>query len=140
MNKKCLTLLLVLAFVVIASSSYGQWRIGVGMDVFKTDFNNIAEKNQIGIEANYFLVRNFALTTGYEMWSAGPNSIVLGGRFYPVNPVFVRFRGLLRDNSDLSLGLGYVNSLTRNWKMDFTGDYYFNEGELGLRIGIAYLF
>ncbi|TVQ19417.1 MAG: hypothetical protein EA361_00775 [Bacteroidetes bacterium] len=132
--------MLGLFFFCTASSGYGQLRIGVGMDLFKTDFNNIAEKNQIGIKANYFLVRNFVLTTGYEMWSSGPNSIVLGGRFYPLNPVFVRFRGLLRNNSDLSLGMGYVKSLTRNWKMDYTGDYYFNEGEMGIRVGIAYLF
>ena len=140
MNIKCLTLLLGFVIISISSSCYGQLRIGAGIDLFKTDFNNIAEKNQIGIEANYFLIRNFALTTGFEMWSAGPNSVVLGGRFYPVNPVFVRLRGLLRSQSDVSLGMGYVKSLTRNWKIDYTGDYYFNAGELGLRIGVAYLF
>jgi hypothetical protein len=132
-------LFLVFLVLGVTSSLYGQWRIGVGMDVFKTDFQDIAAKNQIGLEANYFLVRNFALTAGFEMWSAGANSLVLGGRFYPVNPVFVRFRGLLKNQSDVSLGLGYVQSLTRNWKLDYTGDYYFNEGEFGIRIGIAYL-
>lgn len=138
--KKLSVMLILLLLGTLSASSAGPWRLGVAMDLFKTDFASPAAKTQIGIEANYFFMRNFSATGGYEMWTNGGNSIILGTRFYPINPVFVRFRGLIKDNSDLSLGAGYVNSLTKNWKLDIIGDYYFNEGELGIRMGIAYLF
>lgn len=139
MKKLVMVLLMFLATSVVSNAA-GPWRVGIGLDLFKTDFDQIADKTQIGLEVNYFLIRNFALTGGYEMWSQGGNSLVLGARFYPINPIYLRFRGLIKDNSDLSLGAGYVRSLSRNWKIDMGGDYFFNDGELAIRLGFAYLF
>ena len=140
--KKLLTVIVVFAGLGLGFSqaqSTGDWMFGAGLDVFKTDNEELFDKTQLGLEANYFLVRNFALTAGLDIWSQGPTYIVLGTRFYPINPVFIKFRGLIGDEAELALGMGYAKSLNRNWRAEVGGDYFFNQGELAIRVGIAYV-
>lgn len=135
---------ILLTFFVLFLTCYeskAQFQLGVGMDVYKTDNIGFGRKNQFGIEGNYFLTHSFALLGGIELWSAGPNGIIaLGGRWYIANPVFLKIRGLLSSSADVSLGMGYTHSLDRNWKLDFGGDYFYNGGDLALRIGLGYRF
>ena len=137
-------LVLLSLSLCIGSAAYAQSSnnimIGGGLDLFKTDNNGIGEKAQIGLELNYFVVSKMALTGGVDFWNPGPTNLILGMRFYPVKPLFLRFRGLIRDNSDLSLGMGYSHALNKNWRLEGSGDYYFNQREFGLRMGVAYIF
>lgn len=96
------------------------------------------KKTQLGFEGNYFLISKFAVTGGYEVWSNSPNHVVLGGRFYPINPVFVRFRGLISNNADVSLGMGYSKGLTNSLRLEIGGDYFANAGDLALRVGLGF--
>ncbi len=139
--KKCLPILFFFLFSISAIESKAQFLLSLGMDVYKTDNYGFARKTQIGIEGNYFVSKSFAVLGGLEMWSGGPNTLLaIGGRWYIVNPVFLKFRGLLGPVADISLGMGYSHALDRNWRIDFGGDYYYNPGDLALRVGLGYKF
>lgn len=138
--KRPVILLLIAGFAFIGSHANAQLMLGLGMDLFKTDNHGIAEKAQIGLEADYFLTRSFAVLGGLELWTGGPSNVNLafGGRFYPVNPVYLKFRGLIGNQADVSFGLGYAHALDRNWRLEGGGDFFFNAEEFALRIGMAY--
>ena len=132
-------LLFSLAFSTKAQTS-SNIMIGGGLDLIKSDNNGLAEKVQTGLEANYFITRSFSVTGGFEIWSSNNdnNSLVLGLRWYPIQKVFLRFRGLVGQD-DVGLGAGYAHVLNANWMLEGIGDYYIDRGEVGLRLGVAYV-
>jgi hypothetical protein len=131
-----------LMILMIVFSSKGQTSgnimIGGGFDIIKSDINTFAGKVQTGFEANYFINRSFSISGGFEIWSAGNNSVALGLRWYPISNLFTRFRGLIGQD-DFGIGLGYAYVLNANWQIEGVGDYFLNQGELGLRMGVAYV-
>jgi hypothetical protein len=126
-----------LSFGANAQKNKGLLIVGA-LDAFKTDNQGIGQKTQLGLEANYFLISKFALTGGYEMWSESVNHVVLGARFYPINPVFVRFRGLISNNADVSLGMGFSKGISNSLRMEIGGDYFANSKALAIRIGLGF--
>jgi len=138
--KKLITLIIFLSLTdgVAFSQSRGSFMVGAGGDAIKTDIRNFADKAQVGAELNYFLLRNFTVTGGFEYWSAQQASFVLGMRYYPVRNLFARFRGLIGVNQ-VDLGAGYSYPLNKNWKLEGIGDFYFDSSEFAFRIGAAYL-
>ncbi len=134
-----LTLLLGTTFISF-SQEKSSFQLGVGMDLFKTDNNGFAEKSQVGLEGNYFFSQKFSGTLGLDFWSGRGTSAILGLRFYPIDPVFIKFRGYVGIYDDISLGMGYRRGLGGNFQFEGGMDYYFNPGDLGMRIGLAYLF
>ena len=112
--------------------------VGGGMDLFKTDNNALFKKAQLGFEANYFVVRRFAVGMGAELWTTNQkNSFVMGMRWYANDHVFVRLRGLIGAN-DAAIGLGYSKPLSQNLRFETLGDFYFT-GNFGLRFGLGYI-
>ncbi len=140
MKKLFLCILVLMLAVKFSSAQRTPLEIGFAVDLFKTDYEKFAQKNQIGIEANYFVADRFTITGGYEAWSEGDNSIVVGSRFHLISPLYIRFRGLIKSNSDLSFGAGYVQSFDSNWRLKFAGDYFLNNNEIAARMGIAFRF
>ena len=95
-----------------------------------------------------FLIAFFCVTQqglaqskgNFLLWSNRETFFVLGGRFYPVDPVFIKMKGLIGDDSDVTLGMGYQRGIGGNFTFEGGMDYYFDPGELGIRLGLAYLF
>ncbi len=115
--------------------------LGGGFDVYKTDHRDIASKFQIGVELNYFIIRNFSVTGGIEIWNGNENnnSLVVGMRWYPLRNVFTSVSGLIGQD-DLGLGAGYGYPLNKHWRIEGIVDYYFKQDDFAFRIGVAYLF
>jgi len=132
----CLILFTVASMVKAQTS--GNIMAGGGMDLIKSDINGFAEKVQVGFEANYFINRSFSVSGGFEIWSSNNNSFILGLRWYPVQKLFLRFRGLIGQD-DVGIGAGYAHVLNANWRLEGITDYYLDQGELGFRIGAAYV-
>ena len=140
---KKFSLLIVIVLLLVFTKSYaqstGSIMIGGGLDLLKSDNNNnIADKTQVGFEVNYFLLRNYSVTGGLEIWTQGNESLILGMRWYPVENIFARFRGLIGEN-EVSLGAGYWRNLDEHWRFEGMADLYF-QGEIAFRVGVAYLF
>jgi hypothetical protein len=112
--------------------------VGGGADLIKTDIFGFFQKIQIGTEANYFLDRKFTATGGFELWTYQHPSVVIGGRWYPMDELFVRARGLIGVN-DLSIGVGWTKPLTENLRFEAIGDFYF-QIDFSVRAGVAYVF
>ncbi|MCO5271070.1 MAG: hypothetical protein M9954_05375 [Cyclobacteriaceae bacterium] len=123
---------------VVAAQSTGDIMIGGGLDVLKTDNPGLFEKSQIGIEANYFVVRHFAVGLGGEIWSDQKNSFSMGARWYANDNVFLKFKGLIGAN-DVALGGGYAKALSQYLRLEGMGDFYVNSTEFGIRVGLAYV-
>lgn len=142
-NFKLYVFLLFIFFISPAfhlhAQSTGNFMLGGGIDVIKSDINNIAEKAQFGAELNYFITRNFTVTGGVDIWTRGDDSFVLGMRWYPFNNFFLRFRGLIGANDNV-VGAGISKPLDDHWLLDAMGDLYVDAGDVGFRVGIAYLF
>ena len=140
MKKSSLLILifLLLGFTQSYAQSTGSIMIGGGLDLLKSDINNIADKTQVGFEVNYFLLRNYSVTGGLEIWTRGNESLVLGMRWYPVENIFARFRGLIGEN-EVSLGAGYWKNIDDHWRFEGMADIYF-QGDVAFRAGVAYLF
>ena len=135
--------LLTLGFVVclgytISAQSTNDIMVGGGFDFIKTDNQEIFDKAQIGFEANYFVVRHFAVTVGAEVWTRQDESFVMGARWYGMENVFVRLRGLIGDN-DVAIGGGYSKPLTENLRVEAMGDFYVDATEFGVRVGVSYI-
>jgi hypothetical protein len=139
MIRKPLFTLLVISFSVIAKAqSTHDVLVGGGMDLIKTDIKSAFNKAQLGFEANYFVVRHFAVGGGAEIWTNNQkNSFMMGMRWYANSHVFMRFRGLIGAN-DASLGLGYAKPLNNNVLFESMGDFYF-KGNFGLRFGLGFI-
>ncbi len=140
MKKYSLLILIVflLGFAKSYAQSTGSIMTGGGLDLLKSDINNIADKAQLGFEVNYFLLRNYSVTGGLEIWTRGNESFIVGMRWYPVENIFARFRGLIGEN-EVSLGAGYWRNIDNNWRFEGMADIYF-QGDVAFRAGVAYLF
>ena len=140
MKKYSLLILIVflLGFARSNAQSTGSIMAGGGLDLLKSDINNIADKSQVGFEVNYFLLRNYSVTGGLEIWTRGNESLLLGMRWYPVENIFARFRGLIGEN-EVSIGAGYWRNIDNNWRFEGMADLYF-QGDVAFRAGVAYLF
>ena len=111
--------------------------IGGGFDVIKTDNDKLFDKLQVGFEANYFVIREFTATAGIEIWTYRDESFVIGSRWYFMDNLYMRFRGLIGEN-DFSIGAGGAIPLKPNLRLEIVGDFYF-EGDFALRTGLAYI-
>jgi hypothetical protein len=111
--------------------------VGGGFDLFKTDNRKLFDKGQVNLEANYFVARHFAVGAGAELWTANPNSFVMGMRWYADDHFFGRLRGLIGAN-DVSVGAGWSKPIMTNWRFEALADFYFH-GDFGLRVGVAYI-
>lgn len=135
------TLFFALLFTGLSAQGFSQiandFMVGGGFDLIKTDNSGVFEKFQTGVEFNYFLHRRFTGTAGFELWTDQDLSFVLGGRWYPIDNLFVRLRALIGEN-DLSTGAGWSQPISESWRVEAMGDFYF-EGTFGMRVGIAYL-
>jgi len=109
--------------------------IGAQTDLIKSNNDGFFKKVQLGMEANYYFSRKFSLTAGFEWWAGDLVSMVVGGRFSPIDEAFVRIRGL--PGRDVSIGAGFTKPLTDNFRIEAMGDLYF-QGHIAIRAGIAY--
>lgn len=135
-------LLILLVFIITATITHAQiandYMISVGADLIKTDNNGLFKKAQAGAEFNYYLHRRLTVTGAFEVWTADEISFVIGGRWYPIDELFIRTRGLVGVN-DLSVGAGWVKPLGENFRFEAIGDFYF-KGQFSIRTGISYVF
>jgi hypothetical protein len=137
MKKIVLLFLLVIFFGVSKAQSTHDVMVSGGLDVLKTDNVKLFNKAQIGLEANYFVVRHFSVGAGLELWTKQKDSFVMGMRWYANDSFFFRFRGLIGTN-DAALGAGWSKPIATNWRFEAIGDYYF-EGDFALRAGVSYI-
>jgi hypothetical protein len=139
MIKKSLLILLVCSMTMIGrAQSTHDVMVGGAMDLIKTDIKSAFNKAQFGFEANYFVVRHFAVGGGAEIWTTNQkNSFMMGMRWYANDHVFLRFRGLIGAN-DAALGLGYAKPINKNVLFESMGDFYFT-GKFGLRFGLSFI-
>ena len=139
MTKKLLFTFFICSLALISQAqSTHDVMVGGGMDMIKTDINTLFKKAQFGFEANYFVVRHFAVGAGAEIWTTKQkNSFVMGMRWYANDHVFLRFRGLIGAN-DATIGLGYAKPINKNVLFESMGDFYFT-GNFGLRFGLSFI-
>ncbi len=133
--------LFFLAFIFSTTFSTAQIAkdilVGVGFDLVKTDNEGFGRKAQFGVEGNYFLTRKFTASAGVDFWTGDHVSLVLGGRWYPVENVFVRARGLIGEN-DFSIGGGWAKPINEQWRFEAMGDFYFKVN-FAIRVGVVYV-
>lgn len=106
-------------------------------DLIKSDNDGFLEKVQGGFEGSFYFSRKFALSTGIEYWTDRGLIFIPGFRFCPIDEAFLRIRGLL--GKDLSIGGGFAKPLSDKFRIEATGDLYF-EGHIAIRAGVAYGF
>ena len=135
--KYALIFFLVLGSLAASAQSTHDFIVSAGQDLIKTDIDKPFDKAQFGIEGNYFVVRHFAVGAGVELWTANPNSFVMGMRWYADDHFFGRLRGLIGAN-DVSVGAGWSKPFMTNWRFEALADFYFH-GDFGLRAGVAYI-
>lgn len=128
---------LLLSFFCYSQSS-NSILIGGGFDFIKTDNTGLLEKMQLGLEGHYFVVRHFAVGAGTEIWTDKRSSFMMGMRYYLMDNVFVRFRGLIGAN-DASLGAGWAKPLNDKLRFEAMGDFYFADPQFGVRAGVSYV-
>lgn len=137
--RKIFILILFLSYIGLHESQ-AQYLFAFQTDIYKTDNRDpfqFANKVQMGLEFNYFLYDQLALTTGIEFWS-NSTRFVPGFRFYPVDPVFIRFRPLVGREVDYAIGTGYSRKITDNFRLEGILDYYFERSNLAFRVGVGY--
>ncbi len=130
--------LIVGATIDAMAQSTSDLMLSGGMDILKTDNPSLFEKAQIGMEANYFVIRHFAVGLGAEIWTDQKSSFMMGARWYANDNVFLRFRGFIGAN-DVALGAGYAKPLTEYLRLEGMGDFYLSSTEFGIRIGLSYV-
>jgi hypothetical protein len=131
-----------IVLLLFSSAVFGQKKnavlIGLYGDLINSDNDGFFEKLQTGIEANYYFSRKFSVSAGAEEWTGDKDiSLVLGGRWSPVDEAFVRVRGLIGEQ-DLSVGAGWAKPLPNNFRIEAISDFYF-QGHLAIRAGIGYV-
>lgn len=138
MTKK-LTLIvgLLLAGYIVKAQGTGDLMLGGGLDILKSSNSGFGDQVQLGIEGNYFINSQFTATAGFENWTAGSTSFVIGTRYYIQDNIFARIRGIFGEN-DISIGGGYSHPLNKHWRVEAMGDIYF-EGDFAIRGGVAYV-
>jgi hypothetical protein len=121
---------------VVKSQDTGDFMIAAHMDIIKNDYDAYFQKAQVGLEGNYFLSRKFTATAGLEVWTRTGASAVMGIRWYPGNDGFVRMRGLLGSNDDLSIGAGWAKPMSEVLKFEAMADFYL-QGTFAIRAGFT---
>lgn len=129
---------------LLYSSGYGQQAAGSyllsgGVDLARTDAPGVIRRYQFGTELNYFHLHSLSFSGGYEFNYNRSNHVTLGSRFYPIEPAFIRVRGLLGKNSDVALGAGYTHHLSYRFRLEGMLDYYAVSNVAGLRVGLGFL-
>jgi len=132
-----IALLGLLSAPLAHSQSTTDIMVAGAFDLFKTDNRRLFDKAQLNLEANYFVVRHFAVGAGIELWTQRPNSFIMGMRWYADDNFFARLRGLIGAN-DVSIGVGWSKPIRTDWRFEALGDFYF-KGDFGLRAGVAYI-
>lgn len=135
--KITVTILLCFFLAPLLAQSTHDVMIGGGIDLLKSDNQKLFDKAQAGLEVNYFIVRNFTVSAGAEFWTERVTSFAFGVRCYLGDHWFLRGRGLIGVN-DFTLGIGYVNPITKNLRFEATADAYFR-GDAAIRAGLAYV-
>lgn len=138
MKKLFTTLTFILLLHFTAKSQY---LFNFGLDAYKTDNRNpigFANKAQFGLEFNFFLLTQLSFTSGVEIWTDGGVSLIPGARFYPIQPVFLRFRPMLGREIDYAFGVGYARKITDIWRLEVMTDYYFEDSNVAIRVGVGY--
>lgn len=129
--------LFVIIFVFASAlASQAQWRIAGGVNLLTTPFFENVPKYIFGVEGNYFMTNSFALTGGLEFIEKDLGGS-LGFRYYPISPVFLRFRGILSADSEAALGMGYAISLNKAWRIETMADYFAVNSDFAIRVGFA---
>ncbi|MEX2593389.1 MAG: hypothetical protein WD426_11490 [Anditalea sp.] len=134
----------LLLFCLSRTESFGQQAAGSflvsgAMDLAKTDAPGLIRRFQLGSELNYFYLHSLSFSGGYEFNYNRPNHVTLGSRFYPLEPVFIRFRGLVGNKSDIAVGAGYTYNISYRFRLEGMVDYYAISQVAGLRVGIGFL-
>lgn len=139
---KKLFVVILFSVLVAGTSGYAQVRLNGAVDVLKTPFFEGFPNLNLGLELNYFAARSIALTGGIETWNKPdmPFGVALGARWYPINPLFFRLRGILSNNSDFDIGLGYTFGLSKKWYLEVISDYYVVNSDFALRMGLGVRF
>lgn len=138
--KTIFSILFLLTFFTLPAlaQSNNDIMVGGSMDLIKTDYSSFFDKGQMGLEANYFVVRHFAASGGVELWTRQKSSFMMGMRWYPLDHVFVRMRGLIGAN-DVSIGGGWVKPINETWRFEAIGDFYVAKTEFAIRAGVGYV-
>lgn len=144
MKKSALILFLLLILSVgvnqtKAQQAGGSFLFSAGLDLVRSDLDQVLERAQFGAEVNYFYLHHLSFSGGYEYNIKRPNQITGGVRFYPLEPVFIRARALIGNEADMSFGLGYTYNFTYRMRLESMVDYYLHESALGARVAIAVL-
>jgi hypothetical protein len=138
MLKSILTATALFMFVAIVHGQISKdFMVGGALDLIKTDNDGFLGKAQLGLEGNYFITRQFTASAGLELWTDNDASFTIGGRWFPVEEAFVRFRGLIGEN-DLSIGGGWTKPINDKLRFEALGDFYF-AGEFAIRAGVMYV-
>ncbi|WP_209331008.1 hypothetical protein [Lunatimonas salinarum] len=127
------------AFDTKAQQAEGSILLSGALDLAKTDAPGVIRRYQIGFEGNYFYRHNLSFSGGYEFNHSAANQVALGARFYPLEPLFIRGRGLLGSQSDFAAGAGYTYNISYRVRLEGMVDYYFATNVVGLRTGIGIL-
>ncbi|WP_158860877.1 hypothetical protein [Lunatibacter salilacus] len=117
----------------------GSMLVSSAIDVVRTDVPGVIRRYQLGVEGNYFYRHNLSVSGGYEFNYGQTNHVTLGGRYYPLEPLFIRARGLIGSSSDFALGAGYTHNISYRVRLEGMSDYYLVSNVVGFRIGIAVL-
>lgn len=119
--------------------SEGSILVSSAIDVVRTDVPGVIRRYQAGVEGNYFYRNNLSVSGGYEFNYGQTNHVTLGGRYYPLESIFIRARGLLGSASDFALGAGYTHNIGYRFRLEGMSDYYMVSNVVGFRVGIAIL-
>jgi len=142
MNTPKIILSTFILLIVFALPSFAQSNndimVSGSVDLIKTDYSSFLDKAQIGLEANYFVVRHFAAGAGVELWTRQKSSFMMGMRWYPHDHVFVRVRGLIGAN-DVAIGGGWVKPINDTWRFEAIGDFYVTDTEFAIRAVLSYV-
>lgn len=129
---------LVLSVINASAQSSNDILISGSFDLIKTDYSRFLDKAQIGLEGNYFIVRQFAASAGVELWTQQKSSFMMGMRWYPQDHFFVRFRGLIGEN-EVAIGGGWNKPINDHLRFEAIGDFYVGETEFAIRAGLSYI-
>jgi hypothetical protein len=125
-------------FLLSHAQSNNDFMVSGNMDIIKTDYSRFFDKAQLGIEGHYFVVRHFAASAGFEIWTQDKSSFMMGMRWYPQDHFFVRVRGLIGQN-DVAIGGGWAKPINETWVFEAMGDFYLDQTEFGIRAGVSYI-
>jgi len=138
MKKSLIVIISISLSIFTQAQSTSDILISGGFDLIKTDYSRFADKLQLGSEANYFVLRHFAVGGGLELWTRQPSSFAMGVRYYALDNFFVRFRGLIGAN-EVALGGGWSKPINEKWRFEAIGDFYLGQTEFAIRAGVGYV-